>query len=233
MDDKKNQNLLHIIHSNTISSGNLKSLFRPIALTAPDISQIASIELQSWGYRNAHTLAMKIVTLFRLCAQCLPPKPHYDFGMRSIKAILLAAKAAKAEREAIDEEANIANAICDYSLCKLDEFDLIVFRSIFDDIFPDKWASSCEPPTTSLQCAVKDACAANNIDCTDYFLLKTEQLYRTLQMAAGVILIGDPYSGKTTLYRMLANALELCNERNKLNETRPECQGKCDEPWIE
>lgn len=153
--------------------------------------------------------------------------------MRSIKAILLAAKASKAEREVIDEEAIIANAICDYSLCKLDEFDLNVFRSVFDDIFPGKWASSCEPSTTSLQCAVKDACAANNIDCTDYFLLKIQQLYRTLQMAAGVILIGDPYSGKTTLYRTLANALELCGERNELNGTRPECQGKCEDQWIE
>lgn len=211
----------------------MKSLFRPIALTTPDILQIALIELQSWGYRNAHLLATKIVTLFRLCAQYLSSKPHYDFGMRSIKAVLGVAKAAKAKRQVVDEETVIANAIYDYNLCKLDDFDLGLFRTIFDDIFPDQWASSSEPSTTSLLCAVKDSCAANNIDCTDYFLLKIQQLYRMLQMAAGVILIGDAYSGKTTLYRMLANALELCGERNELNEMRPECQGKCEEKRIE
>lgn len=143
-----------------------------------------------------------------------------------MKAILCVAKAAKAKEEVVDEEAVIANAIYDYNLCKLDDFDLDLFRSIFSDIFPDKWPSSSEPSTTTLQCAVKDACAAKNIDCTEYFLIKIQQLYHMLQMTAGVILIGDAYSGKTTLYRMLANALELCGERNEMNEMRPECQGK-------
>lgn len=206
----------------------MKALFRPIALTAPDIGQIASVTLQSCGYANAQLLSMKVVTLLRLCAQYLSAKPHYDFGMRSMKAILSVAKTAKVERAVADEEEVIAKAICEYHLCKLDDFDLDVFRSIFNDIFPDKWASSnstSNTATASLHCAVKDACAANNIDCTDYFLLKMQQLYQLLQMAAGVILIGDAYSGKTTLYRTLTNALALCGDRNELNEMRPECKG--------
>lgn len=207
----------------------MKSLFRPIALTAPDIGQIAAVELQSCGYENAHSLSVKIVTLFRLCSEYLSSKPHYDFGMRSIKAILSIAKTAKAEKEVADEEAVIAKAICGYNLCKLDDIDVGVFRSIFNDIFPDKWESSNSEMnnslTTSLICAVKDACAANNVDCTEYFLLKIQQFYQMLQMAAGVILIGDAFSGKTTLYRTLAYALALCGDRNELNEMRPECKG--------
>lgn len=205
----------------------MKSLFRPIALTAPDIGQITLIELQSCGYQNAHLLSVQLVTLFRLCAQYLSSKSHYDFGMRSIRAILNVAKEAQVEREVVDEDAVIANAICEYVVCKLNDFDLDVFRTIFNDIFPGKWASSTSP-TASLLGAVKDACAANNIDCTEYFLNKIQQLYQLLQMTAGVILIGDAYSGKTTLYRTLANALALCGERNELNEMRPECKGLCE-----
>lgn len=149
-----------------------------------------------------------------------------------MKAILSVAKAAKAEREVADEEDVIAKSICEYNLCKLDDFDSDVFRSIFNDIFPDKWPTSdslSNSSNASLLCAVKDVCAAKNIDWTEYFLLKIQQLYRLLQMSAGVILIGDAYSGKTTLYRTLANALALCSERHGLNEMRPECKGMCEE----
>lgn len=205
-------------------------MFRPLALTAPDIGLIASIELCSCGYENAQQLSGKIVAVFRLCAQYLSPKPQYDFGMRSIKAILNVAREARAQREVDDEEAIIAKAICDYILCELDDFDLDVFQSIFNDIFPDKLASSkslSNSFTENLICAAREACAANNIDGTDYVMLKIQQLYQLQQIAAGIILIGDAYSGKTTLYRTLASALALCGERKELNGIKPECKGAC------
>lgn len=179
--------------------------------------------LHSCGYQNAQSLSVKLVTLFRLSAQYLSLKSYYDFGMRPIKAILCVAKTAKANREVVDEEATIANAICEYISCELNDFDSGVFQSIFNDIFPGKWTTHSS--SDRLVCAVKDVCAANNIDCTEYFLLKIQQLYRLLHITAGIILIGDAYSGKTTLYRTLANALTLCGERNELNEMRPECKG--------
>lgn len=197
----------------------------------PDIGQIASVELRSYGYQNAHTIALKIIMLFRLCAQYLPSKQHYDFGMRSIKAVLNSAKASKAERGVTNEEAVIASAICHYSLCKMEDFDLDVFRTIFNDIFPGQLVpSKSDPnhPREALLRAVADACAAVNIDCTEYFQHKITQLHQLQQMTIGVIIIGNAYSGKTTLYRMLANALALCGERNELNEIKPDCKGKCE-----
>lgn len=102
-----------------------------------------------------------------------------------------------------------------------------MFQSIFNDIFPEKWPSFSvsENSATSFICAVKDTCVANHIDCTEYFLVKIQQLHQLMQMSVGVILIGDAYSGKTTVYRMLANAFALLGERNELDDARPQYKG--------
>jgi dynein heavy chain 2 len=45
---------------------NLKQLFRPVAMSAPDIELIAETMLFSEGFKNAKILAAKVVSLFRL-----------------------------------------------------------------------------------------------------------------------------------------------------------------------
>lgn len=47
--------------------------------------------LYSQGYRTASKLAGKVVSLFELCADQLSSQPHYDFGLRSIKSVLISA----------------------------------------------------------------------------------------------------------------------------------------------
>jgi len=50
---------------------NLKQLFRPVAMSAPDLEIIAETELYSEGFKHAKKLAGKIVSLFRLMKQLL------------------------------------------------------------------------------------------------------------------------------------------------------------------
>lgn len=47
---------------------NLKQLFRPVAMSAPDVELIAETLLFSEGFRYAKKLAAKAVSLFRLSA---------------------------------------------------------------------------------------------------------------------------------------------------------------------
>lgn len=70
---------------------NLKKLFRSVAMTRPDKELIAQVMLFSQGFRTAETLASKIVPLFTLCAEQLSAQPHYDFGLRALKAVLTSA----------------------------------------------------------------------------------------------------------------------------------------------
>lgn len=46
---------------------NLKQLFRPVAMSAPDIELIAEVTLFSEGFKEAKRLSTKIVSLFKLC----------------------------------------------------------------------------------------------------------------------------------------------------------------------
>jgi dynein heavy chain 2, cytosolic len=50
---------------------NLKQLFRPVAMSAPDLQLIAETMLFSEGFKFAKKLAVKVVSLFKLCKQLL------------------------------------------------------------------------------------------------------------------------------------------------------------------
>src|ERR1700761_156352 len=69
-----------------------------MAMTRPDRELIAQVMLFSQGFRTAETLASKIVPFFNLCDEQLSPQPHYDFGLRALKAVLASAGIIKCER---------------------------------------------------------------------------------------------------------------------------------------
>ena len=77
---------------------NLKKLFRSMAMTRPDRELIAQVMLFSQGFRTAETLASKIVPFFNLCSEQLSSQPHYDFGLRALKSVLVSAGHLKRER---------------------------------------------------------------------------------------------------------------------------------------
>lgn len=69
-----------------------------MAMTRPDRELIAQVMLFSQGFRTAEALASKIVPFFNLCSEQLSAQPHYDFGLRALKAVLASAGILKRER---------------------------------------------------------------------------------------------------------------------------------------
>ncbi|KAH8404951.1 hypothetical protein KR009_000572, partial [Drosophila setifemur] len=67
---------------------NLKSMFRPISMMVPDNIIIAENLLFSDGFTNTRNLARKVFTLYELAKQQLSKQYHYDFGLRSMVALL-------------------------------------------------------------------------------------------------------------------------------------------------
>jgi dynein heavy chain len=68
---------------------NLKSLFRQITMVVPDTLFIAEILLYSVGFNSARNLAFKITRTFALINEQLKYEQHYDFGLRTIKSVLV------------------------------------------------------------------------------------------------------------------------------------------------
>lgn len=60
-------------------------------MCVPNTTIIAEIILYSNGFTDARNLAYKITRLFELLNEQLKYCAHYDFGLRAIKSILMAA----------------------------------------------------------------------------------------------------------------------------------------------
>jgi len=56
-----------------------------------------------------------------------------------------------------------------------------------------------------------------NLQTNDYFVTKIIQLYEMILVRHGLMVVGLPFSGKTSSIKVLAGALTLLKERGQMN----------------
>jgi dynein heavy chain, axonemal len=184
---------------------NLKALFRAVAMMVPDYAMIGEIMLYSFGFTKGRDLAKKMVATFKLSSEQLSSQDHYDYGMRAVRSVINAAGLLKGADPDMDEEQLLLRALRDVNVPKFLKDDLPLFENIIQDLFP-----GIEKPKIDygkLFDAVQSVAQKSHLQPCKPFLEKVTQLYDTIQVRHGLMLVGPTGGGKTSVYRTLSAAM--------------------------
>ncbi|KAI0072370.1 dynein heavy chain [Panus rudis PR-1116 ss-1] len=200
---------------------NLTKLFRPMAMTRPDRELIAQVMLFSQGFRTAESLASKIVPFFNLCEEQLSPQPHYDFGLRALKAVLASAGILKRERlqsarssendmvelsDASSEQVILIQSVTETIVPKLVADDVPLLTSLLADVFPG--TEYVPVDLDALREQISKVCAERRLVEGERWISKILQLYQIQKIQHGLMMVGPSGSGKTNAWQVLLAALE-------------------------
>ncbi|KAM0792972.1 hypothetical protein ACM66B_002727 [Microbotryomycetes sp. NB124-2] len=199
---------------------NLKKLFRSIAMTKPDRELIAQVMLFSQGFRTAETLASKVVPFFNLCMEQLVSQPHYDFGLRALKSVLVSAGFIKRElllsssKDVSDniqdmstaEQEILIQSVTETIVPKLVAEDVPLLKGLLADVFPGVEYKPVD--LDKLREHILAVCAEKNLVADDIWMQKIIQLYQIQNIQHGLMMVGPSATGKTSAWKVLLAALE-------------------------
>ncbi|RHY33391.1 hypothetical protein DYB32_001670 [Aphanomyces invadans] len=188
---------------------SLAALFRPVAMMVPDYAMIGEIMFFAYGYEKAKECGAKMVTTFKQ----LSAQSHYDYGMRAVKTVITAAGNLKRADPHMDEEVLLLRALQDVNLPKFLSFDIPLFNGIISDLFPGK--SRPQLNLGALNRVSKLVIQRQKLQPHPFFMLKVVQLYETLCVRHGLMVVGATGGGKSSNLRVLCDTL---TELKKLGE---------------
>ena len=184
---------------------NLKALFRGVAMMVPDYAMIGEIMLYSFGFTKGRDLSKKMVATFKLSSEQLSSQDHYDYGMRAVRSVINAAGLLKSADPDMDEEQLLLRALRDVNVPKFLKDDLPLFENIIQDLFP-----GIEKPqidNKKLLGAVMVVGKKLGLQNCKPYLQKVTQLYDTITVRHGLMLVGPTGGGKTSVYRSLSGGM--------------------------
>ncbi|KAL0235780.1 hypothetical protein GEMRC1_002362 [Eukaryota sp. GEM-RC1] len=198
---------------------NLKVLFRPVACMVPDYALIAQIRLFSFGFTQSQSLSTKMVSTFKLSSEQLSSQYHYDFGMRAVNTVISAAGNLRRQDLEMSEEHVLLRALTDCNVPKFLADDIPLFKGIISDLFPG--VKPVEVDYGPLLVAIKESITDLNLQPNEGFITKVIQLWETIILRHGLMLVGPTAGGKSCCYKVLQCALgKLAGTDDKYQKTK-------------
>uniref|UniRef100_A0A8P0S8H0 Dynein axonemal heavy chain 11 n=1 Tax=Canis lupus familiaris TaxID=9615 RepID=A0A8P0S8H0_CANLF len=198
---------------------NLKALFRPCAMVAPDIELICEIMLVAEGFAEARSLARKFVTLYTLCRGLLSKQDHYDWGLRAIKSVLVVAGSLKRGDKNRPEDQVLMRALRDFNLPKIVTDDIPVFLGLVGDLFPALDVPRRRAP--HFEQVVRQSTLELRLQPEESFTLKVVQLEELLAVRHSVFVVGNAGTGKSKILRTLNRTYVNMKQKPTWNDLNP------------
>lgn len=151
-----------------------------------------------------------MVYTFKLCSEQLSSQYHYDYGMRAVRSVINAAGLLKRASPDMDEDKLMLRSLRDVNVPKFLKDDLPLFENIIKDLFPG--VEKPQPDYGGLMGQLDQSCKEMNLQNTQVFIDKIQQLYDTIQVRHGLMLVGPTGGGKTQNYQVLQHALTALSE---------------------
>lgn len=159
----------------------------------------------SFGFISARILAAKMVATFKLASEQLSEQKHYDYGMRAVNSVIQAAGNLKRKLGHLEESQLLLRALRDVNVPKFLIPDIPLFENIITDLFPTTERPKYE--YGKLTDSIKDAIAHFNLQPIDIFIEKVYQLFNTMGVRHGMMIVGPTGGGKTNNYKVLQRAI--------------------------
>ena len=153
--------------------------------------------IYSNGLEDARQKANKLSKLMILCSEQLSQQPHYDFGMRALKSILVKAGEMKKNYPDLNEKELLIRAMINANIPKFLKEDKELFKKILIDLYPDVTLGDMD--YSWLKESVQTVLDAENKTITKGFHEKLLEFHDTTNLRFGVMLVGPPNGGKSCL----------------------------------
>lgn len=193
---------------------SLKRVFRTVALVKPDLQEIIRVKLLSINFEDSNLLAKKLTSFQQLAATQFNNRSHNNFNNnRNITMVLKITKELKHLHPDFEESALLIRALIDVYVPQLIERDIITFQEIINDLFPN--ASLPAPNYNNFIAALEEACELKNLRPNDEFKLKCIQTMETMLLHSTVLIVGESFTGKSTILNIVAQVLGMAEDNGK------------------
>lgn len=195
---------------------NLKKLFRSVAMSKPDKELIAEVMLFSQGFKQAKEISKQVVPFFDHSAQKLSKQPHYDFGLRALKSVLVSSGSLKRARLQQGDDALAEGAMLEPQILVQSIRETVSPKLIKDDVARLVQVQEQDFPgvdyvpanMAELKAAIEKVMDERHLTVSEAWMTKIIQLYQIQRIHHGVMMVGQSASGKSEVWKVLLRALQ-------------------------